>query len=82
MTNKIEKPLIKDIKALKELLLWAKTEGILSLEVNGVKAIFTPSALPQNQEQFAPTLVDTRTPEQIAVDRQREEDEILFHSVS
>jgi len=81
MTKDI-KPMFKDIKALKEFLLWAKTEGIQALEIGEVKVQFTALALPVNQEPKVAPISDTRTPQQIALDRQKEEDDILFHSVS
>lgn len=81
MTTK-EKPLFKDLSALKSFLLWAKAEGIQSLEVGGIKAQFAAAALPVNQEAPTVPFVDNRTPEQKKADEAKEYDDILFHSVS
>ncbi len=75
-------PLIKDIKALKELLLWCKAEGVQSIEAAGVKATFSVYAM---AAQGGPDLTiappDTRTPEQRKLDQAREDEEILMWSV-
>lgn len=78
-----EKPLFASIKDIKQFLLWARTEGALSIEVAGVKAVFNPNfgAQGETPQMGLELVADSRTPEQIEADLKKEEEAILFHSV-
>lgn len=75
--------LFKSIQDVKSFLLWAKAEGVLHLEIDGVTAQFHPAALANvGGPSMDEPQTDLRTPEQRKIDEQKEYDDLLFHSVT
>lgn len=74
-----QKPLIGDLRALKEFLLWCKAEGVRKVDVAGASIEFGPHAfeLPQSV-----TAQETKSPEQLKEDREKEEAELLYWSAN
>lgn len=84
--------MLKDVKELKELLKWAKAEGIKNLQVGDIKAEFSDLALtlkllpesltetgdpkPSKEEKSTSTKTLTDTENMTPED----EEELLFHS--
>lgn len=85
MANKKTTPLFGSLDDLKAFILWARQNGLTSIEAAGIKATFNPGygqpdiAAPQTAAQ---EVEDKRTPEQKALDAQREENELLFWSAN
>jgi hypothetical protein len=88
MAAKKSAPLFKSAKDLQNFIIWARSQGVLKLQVGEVQVEFAHASLPDVatsatlaalQAQI-PQEQDTRTPEQRAIDQKKADDELLFWS--
>lgn len=87
--NSATHTMIKSVDELKELLIWAKAQGIQSLQVGEIKADFSILAMSEAYHQESidsqkPTKELSNLSTELMVDTEEmtkeEEDELLFHS--
>lgn len=64
-------------KKLKELVLWMRKEKVAAFSVGEFQVSFSPAAFVADLPE-SPT--DTKTEEEIAAERKKREEEILYHS--